>query len=281
MTITLKLLSSALALLAASPAFGDARMLVSVRDNTLYESATGALSNGAGSKMFAGTSGGGLIRRAVVAFDCSTVPPGSVITGAALRLLMTMSHAPNTFVSAHRVTQAWGEGASTAPMGQGGGDTAQPGDATWTHTFSPAGFWTSPGGDFVAEPSATSLIGHFGVYLWNSPGLVADVQRWVNHPGENHGWILVGEEDFAPSAKAFQTHESPFEGDQPLLLLEFLPPCPGDADSNREVNFADLNLLLGQYSQAALGLAGDQNFDGLVDFADLNIVLGNFGSGCE
>ena len=58
-------------------------------------------------------------------------------------------------------------------------------------------------------------------------------------------------------------------------------PCPGDANGDGVVNFADLNLVLGEFGSTGQGLAGDVNDDGVVNFADLNLVLGAFGSSCR
>lgn len=57
-------------------------------------------------------------------------------------------------------------------------------------------------------------------------------------------------------------------------------PCPGDANGDGEVDFADLNIVLNQFGQTGAGLAGDINADGAVNFADLNTLLGNYNSGC-
>lgn len=57
-------------------------------------------------------------------------------------------------------------------------------------------------------------------------------------------------------------------------------PCPGDANFDRVVNFADLNGVLSNFGRAGSALPGDLDNDGYVTFADLNIVLGNFGTIC-
>src|SRR5512138_1978 len=82
------LVTAGLALVASA---GAATVtLTTSKDNTLYESATGALSNGAGAHFFAGRTGtnsGGKIRRGVIAFDvAANVPPGSTITNVVLTL---------------------------------------------------------------------------------------------------------------------------------------------------------------------------------------------------
>ncbi len=62
--------------------------------------------------------------------------------------------------------------------------------------------------------------------------------------------------------------------------IQIVNPCPGDANGDRVVNFADLNIVLGDFGLMGAGLAGDVNGDGAVNFADLNLVLSNFGAAC-
>lgn len=61
-------------------------------------------------------------------------------------------------------------------------------------------------------------------------------------------------------------------------------PLGGDADGDRDVDFADLNTVLSQFGTTGPaggnGLAGDVNDDGSVSFADLNTVLSYFGQDC-
>ncbi len=66
------------------------------------------------------------------------------------------------------------------------------------------------------------------------------------------------------------------------IQLLFLGPCPGDANTDFAVSFADLNIVLAAFGQAGTpgSVPGDVNNDGVVNFADLNIVLSNFGRLC-
>lgn len=64
------------------------------------------------------------------------------------------------------------------------------------------------------------------------------------------------------------------------MAASALPPCPGDANGDRVINFQDLNIVLGQFGQSGAGLAGDVTGDGTVNFSDLNLVLSNFGVSC-
>lgn len=54
----------------------------------------------------------------------------------------------------------------------------------------------------------------------------------------------------------------------------------GDANGDRVVNFADLNVVLSNFGATGAGTPGDVNGDGVVNFADLNIVLTNWDQRC-
>lgn len=87
--------------------------MTSIKDATLYEDAAGALSNGAGQHMFAGTKGAGHLVRVLVAFDVAgKVPAGSTLTGVKLRLNMSgaSSYSAQT-MGLHRVLADWGKAA--------------------------------------------------------------------------------------------------------------------------------------------------------------------------
>jgi hypothetical protein len=70
-----------------------------------------------------------------------------------------------------------------------------------------------------------------------------------------------------------------------LSNLAFVPPlCPGDANGDRVVNFADITAVLANfgsvYPPGVLNGPGDANHDGSVTFADVTAVLANFGVPC-
>lgn len=197
-----------------------------VADNTLYEDGTGGLSNGAGEHMFCGVAAG--LRRALVQFDVAgSVPAGATITNAFLILYMSRTNPLNSTVpiSLHRVTSTWGEGTSNAGDPGGTGTTATPGDATWIHTFYPGSLWTTPGGDYLALISATTLVRDIGTYTWTSAQLIADVQSMLDNPAANFGWELIGDEASSFSnAKRFETRETTASGRSPQLAIDWTFP---------------------------------------------------------
>ena len=72
---------------------------------------------------------------------------------------------------------------------------------------------------------------------------------------------------------------SPKRNDGMTATLD-LRPCAGDTNFDRAINFADINIVLGEFNQSGACLRGDLDGSGSVNFADLNIVLGNFNSPC-
>ena len=193
-------------------------------DNTLYESATGALSNGAGTKMLASKNGGGLLRRSLVRFDLTAIPAGSTVQSATLTLYnVQATNAAD--VTAHRVSASWGEGASAATGSEDAGALPTTGDATWIHRFYPSTNWATAGGSFSATASATANVGGPGSYAWSSAALAADIQAALDTPASNHGWILRGKETGAGNAlKSFETRQSPETTRRPRLSVTYVPP---------------------------------------------------------
>ncbi len=62
-----------------------------------------------------------------------------------------------------------------------------------------------------------------------------------------------------------------------------LPPCHGDLDGDRDVDFDDLVVLLGHYGMTggANGADGDMDCDGDVEISDLAELLGVYGTVCN
>lgn len=194
------------------------------KDNTLFESGSGGLSNGKGIHVFAGTTGSGASRRALLAFDvASQIPPGSVITRVTLTLRLSQTISGAEPVTLHGVTTDWGEGTSNAGTTRDGtGDLSEQGDATWIHTFFPNSFWSNQGGDFIAVPDATTPVGSSGSFTWDSSAaMIARVQSWVDQPAANFGWLLIGNEEKSFSAKRFDSREAS-SASRPKLTVEFL-----------------------------------------------------------
>jgi hypothetical protein len=217
----------------------EVRVLEPVKDNTLYESAKGALSNGAGQHLFAGTTNQGFLRRGLIAFDIAgTVPADSTIDAITLTLNMskTNENAGTQTISVHRVLADWGEGSSNASGDEESGTSAAAGDATWlSHSweephcwwnyciFPPGTLWSTAGGDFAPTASGSQSVGDIGAYSWSSTQMVADVQGWLDTPTGNFGWLLKGNEAASQTAKRFDSREHPTVANRPTLTVEYTP----------------------------------------------------------
>jgi hypothetical protein len=207
----------------------EKKELQPVKDTTLFESPKGDLASSAGETIFVGRTGqveNGK-RRGLIAFDfANTIPARSRILSVTLTMTVRISaNGPQpTTVSLYRVLRSWGEGPSASQGGRG--TQAEPGDATWIYSVYPTRRWSRPGGDYLRVVSSKQQVGGAGVYTWNStPRLVADVQSWVNSPKSNFGWMLIGDESQAATAKVFHSKESAEEAARPQLAVTFRPPA--------------------------------------------------------
>ncbi len=188
------------------------------QDNTLYKA--GALDDPLGQYITVGqngtTRGKSNSDRGLVEFDVSQIPAGSTIISATLS--MYVHYAESTTpqpVALYAMTEAWGHGSgdSATPDGfEGGGFAAMDGDSTWQDEIyntdaEQATPWAMapipitgsyPNLPFATKPSATAMVsGTAGTFTWT--GMTSDVRNWVNNPGSNYGWMLIGDESLAPA----------------------------------------------------------------------------------
>jgi hypothetical protein len=213
-------------------AWADVVTIGAAKDNTLYQSGTGALSNGKGDQFFSGITAQNKIRRALLQFDvAAAVPAGSTIQSVRLTLQLTNTIANTENVSLHRALADWGEGASNAPGQEGSGGAATTGDATWIHTFYNGSFWATAGGDYDPSASATLGVAFNGTYTWGSTAaMVADVQTWLDTPGANFGWLIRHDDEVTMStAKRFASRSHFDTTARPALEIDYTPPggCTG------------------------------------------------------
>ncbi|MGB6648568.1 MAG: DNRLRE domain-containing protein, partial [Bacteroidota bacterium] len=189
-------------------------VIPALKDNTLYQDQSGSLSNGAGIHFFAGQTRLGLLRRAVIEFSLEgAVPPGATIDSVLLSLTVSKwAETTSREVFLHGLDADWGEGSSNAGDSQDGdGVASQTGDATWIHRSFSSETWSTEGGDYSADVSARAMVGGPGAYSWGGSGsdrIVQDVQGWLDSPGSNYGWILIGGEGVNLSARRYNSRES-------------------------------------------------------------------------
>jgi hypothetical protein len=222
-----KTLALAALLLCAAPAAHAGVTLLPTEDTTIY--AEGGLSNGSGQHLIAGPAGNGVARRALLRFDVAAqVPAGATISAVRLELNLGNAQASSGELplDLHRLEASWGESTSDAAGGEGGGAPAATGDATWDHRFFDTTLWTVPGGDFAALASGTFPVGPTlgPVVLDGTPGMLADVQAWLDAPASNFGWILISAESAAGTGRRFDSRDNPDVTVRPRLVIDFAPP---------------------------------------------------------
>ena len=180
-------------------------------DNTLYESSTGANSNGAGSWLFSGNTNTPDKRRAILKFNFSSLPATAIIDSVKLELTLDNPRTNGTQThNLHKITSSWGEGTSNPGGNEGNGISATTNDATWIHRFHSSILWTTAGGDFVAGTSASTTVGTSnGVYTFGpSASMLTDVTGWISNSSTNFGWIVRGNETGSRTAKRFCSREN-------------------------------------------------------------------------
>jgi hypothetical protein len=221
-TLVVVILLTALCCTVASSVSAAIINLTPSKDNTLYEydPADGDRSNGAGFHIFAGETAMGELRRGVLAFDIAGhIPAGSTILAVTLSMNMSRTALDTArTVELHKLLADWGEGTSHSPGEEGDGAPATPNDATWRHRFFDTIFWTNQGGDFSTTVSASQSVGPIGQYAWTSAQMVADVQSWLDNPGNNFGWLVLGDESTSITAKRFDSRES---ASPPMLTIQY------------------------------------------------------------
>ncbi len=214
-----------------------------IKDNTIFAGSKGGgnpedytlNSCGAGLNLFSGLTNDSFPRRALVKFDIAgSLPAGSTINSATLTIDINKERdSQNRIYSLAPVLVDWGEGTVLCEdnKGEGGrGAPANTGDATWLDAMYTVVNWSAAGGDY-AGVSATASIPETGAGTWNSAdagnsGMVTDIASWLSTPANNHGWIIIGDETAASSARRFSSREGAVP---PQLTIDYTPPAGAEA----------------------------------------------------
>lgn len=219
-----------LALVAAGVASADQVTMLPTEDSSIYEDSTDT--NAGGWKgIVSGRTNGGSPRRALIRFgDLSAIPSGAIITNVELKLRLEIagSRGPaETTLSLHRLTEAWVEGDGLDELGTtggGGGGEVVAGAVTWDSREHDTVAWTTAGGTFVSEASASTVVtGEVGNdFSWTSTAMEADVQAWLDGTTENDGWILVEGTESGTGRGFLSSEANPeSEGPNPRLIVDY------------------------------------------------------------
>lgn len=243
---------------------------------------SGSAGNSAGGSTWfdAGTDGGGGVRRGMLRFDLSGIPPGSTITSAVVQL--TVTKVPGNGIGAvdstfdlRRLASAWGEGTNSGSSGA----LAKTGDANWTARILGTANWTAAGAlsDAAATVSASTPVGSTlnAAYQWSGAGLASDVQLWVGNANQNFGWLLQSQDEATwRTVRGFAARENGVNG--PTLQIGYTPPLPNMPPSVSITN--PLNAAVLSSSANVTINASATDTDGSVtnvQFFDGAVALGN------
>lgn len=201
--------------------------IVGNRDNILYESPTGDLSNGMGIYLYAGNNTAGR-RRTVVSFDLSSIPEGAEVQDVQLKLFCNSSSGAAFPITVQKLLQDWGEGISDASGNEANGAPAETGDATWLYSFFDTNSWLMEGGTFSPTISATTNVdAQNAFYTWSSSQMILDVEHWLHMPTDNFGWVMRGDEGTTNNSKRFSSRQNATSANHPRLLVQYVLPPRG------------------------------------------------------
>lgn len=206
---------------------GDTQSLAPAADTFIN---SGLPDNNAGAHPWfdAGTDGVGGTRRGLLRFSVGTIPAGSTITSAVVRLKITRvpitAPLDSTF-DLYRLNAAWGEGDKVGNNGL----AATAGEANWNDRLLGTAAWTAPGAASDAAASASGSAAGSSVantiISFTGGGLVSDVQTWLDTPAQNFGWLLTSQgEGSSRTARGFGSREG--GADAGVLEVGFTPPPP-------------------------------------------------------
>jgi len=193
---------------------------------------------GADGHASAGRDGSGIgnPRRALFRFDLTSVPAGSTINSATLKLSVVLTPgigAANSNFKLHRLTANWIEGNKTSPPGpgtSGNGALATAAEVTWNNRAHGITAWSGgvgATGDFIVSSSASVAVTGNGSYSWSSTQLTADVQGQLANAALNYGWLLVSDNEASGrTVRGFGTEQSTLAANRPVLEVDYTPPVP-------------------------------------------------------
>jgi hypothetical protein len=146
------------------------------------------------------------LQRALLRFDLSSIPGGSTINSATLRMQATQIGGTLN-INVYELLQSWNEGT--------GNGTA--GEANWINR-APSTAWTTAGGTFNPTAVATLNTNSTGQHSWNVTALV---QAWIAGSGTNNG-LMVASPDGGGNRTA--TYDSREGATVPFLEIDYTPP---------------------------------------------------------
>lgn len=158
------------------------------------------------------------LQRALVQFDLTTVPAGSTVTSAVLKLQATQVGGSIT-IGVYRLLEPWTEGG-----------------ATWDQRSSGTN-WATPGSSYNSTAVASITTNSTGQHSFTVTSLV---QSWVNGSAANYGF-MVGSPDGGGNRTVTYTAREGTPG--PILEITYTPPSNPSFTISNTVNQANISTL--------------------------------------
>lgn len=216
-------------------AFQTAKQIVIQPDAATGEdawinSAAPSLNYGAATDLVVGNNGGATnYRRALLDFDLSLIPAGSIVNSATLSLYQhAQSDTSTPQLGVYPASRSWTQGA--------GNGTATGDGATWSK-YDGVYNWTAAGGDFGAVAGTASAPN--STAAWVNISIAGLMQNWVNGTTANYG-VLVKKTNEGVGTNDNKTYYSADNSTnptlRPMLTVEYVP-ASGTISLNIDASF--------------------------------------------
>lgn len=174
-------------------------------------------------------------RRGLIKFDLSSIPNGSQVVAATLRLYCSSLTGSNVEVNVHRSLVQWFEGNQTGGAPPGGED-----GSTWNNkNANGATSWGAVGGqsatDYDATATVTTTVTAGSQYY--TFDVTEDVQNFLDGVQTNHGWWLINtiESGGTTLLTTFASSDSATAEQRPELQVVYQASIEGTANGTATV----------------------------------------------
>ncbi|MGZ5526497.1 MAG: DUF4347 domain-containing protein [Methylomonas sp.] len=150
----------------------------------------------------------GSTQQSLISFDLSSIPAGSIVTGASVTFTASSAISLLPSVNMYKMLSSWAESTSTwSSLGSGVStnnvEASNTADASWG-----------------------ALLGLNGTATFASAAMTSTVQSWINDPASNKGWLLTA----GITSVQFYSSETATIAYRPQLLVTYTAPTPPSID---------------------------------------------------
>ena len=182
------------------PAGATTASFIAGRDNYMKQNSANGVQGG--TTLSVGFTSPNL-NRAVLYFDLSTIPVGSIVTSATFQAFRSAGNSNTQFFTNHKL--------NTGLFVEN--------QVTW-NSWSTGNAWpVAGGGNFSAREDSVSITSVKKYYSWNAGNMV---QSWVNTPATNYGMLLKGA---GVLNKNHTFSDRTIAGKQPKLTVTYIVPA--------------------------------------------------------